>query len=56
MPRRRLGRHLANIAQDDRLLLKEGKGANLSQEEVAQALWERGMWVTLAPANFGRPD
>lgn len=41
--RRRLRNYLRAIAEDDALLLAEGKGARLKQDEIAEALWERGM-------------
>ena len=43
--RRRLRNHLLFVAEDDALLLAEGKGARLKQQEIAECLWERGMFV-----------
>lgn len=41
--RRRLRNYLRAIAEDDALLFAEGKGARLKQDEIVEALWERGM-------------
>ena len=45
--RRRLRNHLLFVAEDDALLLAEGKGARLKQQEIAECLWERGMFVPI---------
>ncbi|KZT04608.1 uncharacterized protein LAESUDRAFT_288185 [Laetiporus sulphureus 93-53] len=49
---RRLQKHLAMIADDDALLKREASGSMLSQEELREALEERGIRVTegLAPS------
>jgi len=35
------------VVVDDELLIKEGMGDRLTQPELLEALWERGMYVLL---------
>lgn len=41
----RIERHLKSVVVDDELLTKEGMGDRLTQPELREALWERGMYV-----------
>ncbi|KAI5116139.1 hypothetical protein M0805_006320 [Coniferiporia weirii] len=42
MQRRRLAKYLRSITTEDSLLLLEGKGARLKQDEITGVLWDRG--------------
>jgi hypothetical protein len=44
---RRIKRHLDFIAMDDKLLLQNDAGINLSNRELQEALKERGLFVIL---------
>ena len=39
----RLEKQLRSIVQDDELLIAEGNGQRLSEIELSEALWERGL-------------
>ena len=43
--RRRIQKHLASLSTDDALLVKEDLGSHLKDEELVEALEERGLWV-----------
>lgn len=43
--RRRIRNHLVALARDDALLVKENLGSRLKDEELIEALEERGLWV-----------
>lgn len=44
---RRIKKHLANVAADDVLLIRENFGGRLTAAELREALEERGMYVTV---------
>ncbi len=43
LKRRRLSNYISKIVEDDRYLLLEDKGTHLTESELSEALWERGL-------------
>jgi LETM1 and EF-hand domain-containing protein 1 len=52
----RIERHLKSVVVDDELLTKEGMGDRLTQPELREALWERGMYVFLGGPSVAQAD